>query len=393
LSRAGLSPILLDAREAIAREASRNPVGLFMPRLDAEPSADGRFHAAAWVHALRVYQDLAAQGLDPWVGPAGLLSLPINARDAVRQRKVGKAFDWPGDWLADPTAEEQAQRTGQADFHDDAALWMGAARCILPPAICAALAADTPRRLGFSVVERIRVPRGWLLKAADGREEIAEAVVLCAGAQTGPLQPTGTPAPLVTRGQISLFDAPEPMPPHPIAFGGYLSPPVTGSDGAPLQILGASHDPMTSAEEPGWDQPDPASHAHSLEMLNQRLPALAARLAQKPWRARISRRARTLDRCPLVGPLPASQTQAAKVLDALRHGPRQLLPEGRIPDAYEPDLWILGGLGARGFQTATLAAEILAASLTGLALPVEEDVRQALHPARFLARALARGDL
>ncbi|WP_413203550.1 FAD-dependent 5-carboxymethylaminomethyl-2-thiouridine(34) oxidoreductase MnmC [Rhodospirillum sp. A1_3_36] len=393
LSRAGLTPLLLEARDSLAAEASGNPLGIFMPRLAVEPSAEGRFHAAAWVHALRVYQDLADRGADPWVGPAGLLSLPVNDRDEARQRKVAAAFDWPEEWLTLPDAAEQARRTGQPGFHNTAALWMGAARCIRPGVICQALAGSTPRRLGFSVVDMTREKGLWRLLAADGREERAEAVILCAGAQAGTLQPSGTPPPQITRGQISLFDTPEPMPAHPMSFGGYISPPITGPDGAPLQILGASHEPMTTPEDPGWDQPDPASHAHCLNMLIDHLPELATRLADKPWRVRISRRARTPDRTPLVGPLLASEDQAVSILGDLRHGPRRRPPEDRIPEAYTPDLWVLGALGSRGFQTATLASEILAASLTGKVLPVEEDVRQALHPARFLIRALARGTI
>jgi tRNA 5-methylaminomethyl-2-thiouridine biosynthesis bifunctional protein len=393
LTRAGLAPVLLEARDGIAGEASGNPVGIFMPRLAVEPSADGRFHAAAWIHALGVYRDLADRGADPWVGPPGLLGLPVNDRDGVRQKKVAAAFDWPEGWLTQPDAEEQARRTGFSGFHHTAALWMGAARCIRPTTICEALAGSTPRRLGFSVVDMARENGLWRLRAADGREERAEAVVLCAGAQAGILQPSGTPPPQITRGQISLFDAPEPMPIHPLSFGGYVSPPVTGPDGTPLQILGASHEPMATPEDPGWDQPDLASHAHCLNMLVDYLPDLAARLADKPWQARISRRARTPDRTPLVGPLLASEEQAVAILGALRHGPRRPLAENRIPDAYTPDLWVLGALGSRGFQTATLASEVLAASLTGAVLPVEEDVRQVLHPARFLIRALARGTL
>jgi tRNA 5-methylaminomethyl-2-thiouridine biosynthesis bifunctional protein len=398
LARAGLDPVILEAGDALAREASGNPVGLFMPRLTVEPSADGRFHAAAWIHALRVLEDLEAEGAAPWVGPAGLLCLPANGRDRARQGKVLSALPWPEDWLRAPEADDWTRAIGDAPFREETALWMGRARCIRPAAVCAALAGDTPRRLGFEVMALDRDgPGPWRLRARDGRVEEADAVVLCAGAQVGSLLPDGAPPPLITRGQISLFDAPEAPagdgPGVPLAHGGYVTPWLTGPDGRPLLVLGASHEPMATAEDPGWRETDPASHAHCLDMLSARLPDLATHLAARPWRARVSRRARTGDRRPLVGPLPGPMARALEVLGGLRHGPRHRLDEARIPEAFAPNLWILGGLGSRGFQTAPLAAELLAALMTGTAPPVEEDVRQILHPARFLVRALARGEI
>jgi tRNA 5-methylaminomethyl-2-thiouridine biosynthesis bifunctional protein len=48
-------------------------------------------------------------------------------------------------------------------------------------------------------------------------------------------------------------------------------------------------------------------------------------------------------------------------------------------------------LGARGFMTAPLLAERLAAEITGEPQPLDRLLLRALHPARFLERRLRRG--
>ena len=51
---------------------------------------------------------------------------------------------------------------------------------------------------------------------------------------------------------------------------------------------------------------------------------------------------------------------------------------------------LLAGLGARGLSWGPLAAELLAAQLTGDCLPLEQAVVRALDPARFHLRKIRR---
>jgi tRNA 5-methylaminomethyl-2-thiouridine biosynthesis bifunctional protein len=74
----------------------------------------------------------------------------------------------------------------------------------------------------------------------------------------------------------------------------------------------------------------------------------------------------------------------------LRHGnTRHAYPE---PPCH-PGLFMAAGFGARGLVTAPFAAELLASQIAGDPWPVERDVAAALHPARFLVRALKQGAL
>jgi tRNA 5-methylaminomethyl-2-thiouridine biosynthesis bifunctional protein len=55
-----------------------------------------------------------------------------------------------------------------------------------------------------------------------------------------------------------------------------------------------------------------------------------------------------------------------------------------------PRIHILTGLGGRGLVTAPLAAQHVIAGVMGLASPLDVEIAQALHPARFFIRDLRR---
>ena len=60
---------------------------------------------------------------------------------------------------------------------------------------------------------------------------------------------------------------------------------------------------------------------------------------------------------------------------------------------YLPNLYIHCGLGSRGLSYAPLGAKILAAEIARKPFPLENDLRIAMHPARFIIRALKKKQL
>jgi tRNA 5-methylaminomethyl-2-thiouridine biosynthesis bifunctional protein len=89
------------------------------------------------------------------------------------------------------------------------------------------------------------------------------------------------------------------------------------------------------------------------------MPALAARIAPERLERRASVRATTPDRLPLAG-------------------------------AIEPGLFVLGGLGGRGFTWAPLLAEHVAARVTGAPSPLPLELSEVVSPDRFERRAARR---
>ncbi|HYG27025.1 MAG TPA: tRNA (5-methylaminomethyl-2-thiouridine)(34)-methyltransferase MnmD [Caulobacteraceae bacterium] len=129
-----------------------------------------------------------------------------------------------------------------------------------------------------------------------------------------------------------------------VAFGGYAIPTRTGV------LFGATHDrdvTETDVRE--------ADNARNLALLAQGLPDLAARLEGEALEARASIRAATPDKLPVAGEIA----------------------EGR---------YVLSGLGSRGFCTAPLLAEHVAAKVLGAPSPLLLPLSKIVDPRRFAAR-------
>ena len=72
---------------------------------------------------------------------------------------------------------------------------------------------------------------------------------------------------------------------------------------------------------------------------------------------------------------------------SLRHNAKANIEAG---GSYLPNLYINCGMGSRGLSYAPLSAEILASELAGETAILDEDLRLALHPARFMIRDLKK---
>jgi tRNA 5-methylaminomethyl-2-thiouridine biosynthesis bifunctional protein len=142
--------------------------------------------------------------------------------------------------------------------------------------------------------------------------------------------------------------------PAATAWGGYAVP-LPGSGGV---LFGATHDRGDEAADLR-----PADHARNLATLAAALPNLAARLDGVSLEGRASVRAVTPDRLPSAGPVPGS-------------------PAG---------LYVLSGLGSRGFAHAPLLAEHVAALALDAPSPLPAPAQALVDPARFTLRAARRG--
>jgi tRNA 5-methylaminomethyl-2-thiouridine biosynthesis bifunctional protein len=195
---------------------------------------------------------------------------------------------------------------------------------------------------------------GWALCDADGGQ-VATADVVCVAA--GPASPSlveGLPLRTV-RGQVSMVEGE--IRPAPALWGGYLIPTRSG------YLFGATHDRDDVANDVRAED-----HARNLAELAKARPVLAANLSPGDLTGRASHRAVTPDFLPLAGAVPG--------------------PAG---------LYVLSGLGSRGFCAAPLLAEHVAALATGAPSPLPAALSDILDPARFelrrnrrLARSTAR---
>lgn len=315
--------------------ASGFPAALVTPRLDAGDADIAALHAQALTRAATLYA--ATPGA---VIGTGVLQLEQSPRDAGRFAKIAAQPDWAEGAMAVRDAAACAAQLGEPV--ESGGLWMRDALAVRPAAVLDRWLDDAARVT--ATVEWIeRSGDGWrLLDEAGGVILEAGVVVFAAGWGLAGLVPEVQLTPV--RGQADWVEGVTEA--GPVAWGGYAVPTGTGL------LFGATHDRGETRGEPSAE-----ASARNLATVAARLPHLAARIAATgPTLARTAVRATTPDRLPLAGAVPG------------REG-----------------LFVLGGLGSRGFCVAPLLAEHVAALVTSAPSPLAADLAARVTPLRNVA--------
>lgn len=320
--------------------ASGNPCALVTPRLDAGLGLAAILHAQAFARAVQLY----ARETPDAIISHGAVQLEQSPRDAARFAKL-EAWDGfaPGA-LSALNASAVSAHLGEA--RAPAGLSFADALVISPKAVLSAWLAQASVQVA-QAARLAPIARGWrVLGPSDETIAEADVVVLAGGPASRRLALDGPAAALMAvRGQASWTSSPHRLG-GACAWGGYAIPTQDGG-----VLFGSSH------IRDDWSvDVRAADDAHNLALLAQGRPALAQAISADPTplRARASLRAATPDHLPLAGPL----------------GPRE-------------GLYILSGLGARGFTLAPLLAEHIAAATLGAPSPLQRCVLAAIVPARF----------
>ena len=221
----------------------------------------------------------------------------------------------------------------------DGGLMMRDARVVRPAAVLEAWLDGAERHAG-QVADLRREGDVWRLFDAQGRRLAeAETVVVAAGWGTASLLDQLSLSPV--RGQADWVEA---TAAPAVAWGGYAAPTADGF------LYGATH----RRGDISLDARDDDSAAN-LATLAARLPRLAARARAGVRSRRAAVRATTADRLPVVG---------------------------RVAEG----LYVLGGLGSRGFCIAPLLAEHLAATILRRPSPLPVDLAARVSPDRSATR-------
>jgi tRNA 5-methylaminomethyl-2-thiouridine biosynthesis bifunctional protein len=325
----GLDPVVVEA-ERPGAGASGFPASLVTPRLDVGDLGIAALFAQALTRAGDLYRSVPDAIL-----AAGVLQLEQSPRDPARHARVAAQEIWAPGAMAVLDAAACAQRLGEPV--EGGGLLMRDALAVRGASVLDAwLAGANMVRAGAASVEA--GPDGWRICGAAGETLVeADIVVLAAGWGLAALAPALPLAPVA--GQADWV---EDVAASPAAWGGYAVP--TGGG----MLYGATH--ARGVTDP---QPSAAAGAANLATLAARLPELARRARGADFRqSRTAVRATTPDRLPLAGRM-------------------------------ENGLFVLGGLGSRGFCAAPLLAEHVAAVAVGAPSPLPGDLARRVDPTRF----------
>jgi len=339
LVAAGIETVVVEADEPGAG-ASGFPAALVTPRLDAGDTTIAALHAQALERAASLYERTTGA-----VIARGVLQLEQTPRDAARFEKIATQKIWA------PGAMTVLDATAASDRLDETCenggLDMAEALVLRPQAVVGPWLDGATPCVG-RVASLERADEGWRLLDATGQVLAqADAVVLTGGWGNAALLPDLKLAPV--RGQADWVDIASGITPPAVAWGGYVAP--TGQSPCDGGFLyGATHDRGDVETEVRQ-----ADSERNRTQLAGRLPHLAEASSSAPSSARAAVRATTRDRLPVCGPMPQA-----------------------------PGLFVLGGLGSRGFCVAPLLGEHLAAMITGAPSPLPADLADRVRPDRLL---------
>ena len=317
--------------------ASHLPAALVMPRLDAGLGPQAEIFAQAARRAGPIYEDIPDA-----VIARRAIQLEMGPKDGRRFAAIAGSDLFEAGAMRRLTARETSAALGEAA---PGGLMVAGALVVEPARVIEAWA---PAPLRTRVARLEPGEAGWRLIGDDGAVLLeAEIVVVAAGMESAPL--AGGLALTAVRGQATWLGGQA----WPIAavFGGYL---IAAPGGV---LFGATHDRDDEETEAR-----PGDDARNLAALAAILPRTAARLGSGPFASRAAIRATTRDYLPLAG--PAAGTAGG--------------------------LFVLTGLGSRGFTLAPLLAEHVAALALGAPSPLPAPLAELVHPGRFERRARRR---
>ena len=361
LAERGWEVTLLERHARLATEASGNRAGVLIPKMTAETGWGEIFYRQAFVFAVQQLRRLEAQGLSIDWEQCGALQLAHEPREAARQQVLHER-GLPSDFLQvldAPAASAVAGIpliTGASFFPQGG--W------VHPASFCAALVAHERIQVKLLTTAFHPDPESVTI-VASGRD-----VDQWAQTQFLPFMPVLGQTSRVAASMLSVGLK------TTLGHEGYITPTVEGQ-----HIFGATF--TRNVREAVLDTP---ADAVNTQQLHEFLPQLAQTFGTVNS-SHAAIRMTTPDRYPTVGALPDVH-YFRQAYAELRHG--------RVGQAfanahYQPNVYVLGGLGSRGLTTSGLCAELLAAIITGEPLPVQSSLYQAVHPARFLVRQLRRG--
>ena len=358
LKRRGVTATVFDAEGG--NRASGNPVGLVAPRLDRGEGPLREVYLAAYLHAIDVYRSLG----DAVLGACG-----------VEQIADPRKPDVLGDLIADPPLPPDWFQPRDLD-----AVLHAPAGIVRPEAAIAAwLNGVEVRRVPVSALKRLE--QGWRLigENGDGLCDV-DAVVLAAGIAL-PKFPQCAALPIaLSRGQIEWGALNAMGLDRARMRGTYVAPFEKGV------LFGATFDAVDgdAVDEAAQAEADVRSRVWNLKALADLAPEVAAALDENSLQSRAALRASTPDRAPMAGLLPDEE--------GWREDAKRITAGWPVADAPVHDgLYVLGGLGARGLTLAPLLAERLASEMFDEPQLLSARAIDAVHPARFLHRAMRRG--
>jgi len=373
LVKRGYQVEMFEAASTLGAAASGNPRGMIMPRLSLQDSADAEFYTSAYFYALRCLQALDPQQ-QSWQQTGGL-QLPSS------ERSKKQMLNYPQDVSLAQTLDAQTASEICGLNIEHTAHYFAQAACVFPQQVLQKMIDEMGDALKIYYDTPIEsfdyVDERWQLKNQHNDIVGNARCLIVANAWQLKKYPQLAHVYLQpARGQLNYYRASTRSKKlkMPVSFDGYIMP-----EHQHRHISGASFE----LDDCSTQLRDEEAHAN-LREINRWFTHLFVEKDICGGRAAV--RAVTPDRVPIVGNVALSSTLLNDYGNLYKGRPASKYPLSN----NLPGLYVNSGYGARGFSSAFLCSELLAAIICDEPLPVSKRVRYALHSSRFLIRSLKK---
>ena len=379
LARRGFKVSVIDRHQLAACEASGNNQGIVYPKLSPRDDFLPRINLAAIKLAADYYSPFWQQGLGD---QCGIVVLPENDKAQADFRLIGEQFSQQPN-LVQLCNNQQLCGLSGIELQAVTGLYFPALGWLPPAQICRQLLAQHQIPLIQADVDRIvHTNNRWNLIGADGEGCFtSESLVIANAYGCEQFEQTSFLPVTQLRGQISELQATASTSALKtvICGAGYITPEHNGQ-----HSFGATYNKggFTTAVRR-------EDHQVNLNHMSATDIGLAEAIGAQDvdiMTGRANYRCTTKDYLPIVGAIP-DVPQLLEDYAVLRSDARARIS---THGSYLPNLYINCGMGSRGLSYAPLTAEVLACEIAGETSNLEQDLRLAMHPARFIIRDLKK---
>ena len=387
LKKRGFQVTVIDRHGHAGAEASGNPEGIVYPKLSPRDDLLPRVNLAAIQFASDYYQPFWDSGLGR---QCGVLVVPEND-------KARKDFKLISQRYADQTqmvetiAHKQLEELSGVPLQAESALYFPKLGWLPPQLICEQLLAlnDIPLvQADIQSLEYNEQQQGWELRDTNQQlvlEGHSESLIIASAFDCKQFSQTAYLPLRKIRGQITQLPCtPESSKMKMVICGEcYITPAEEGLHGC-----GATYNKDLFTTE--LRDIDHQTNLAQIAATDAGLAAVLGNPTNESLTGRANFRCTTSDYLPIAGPVPDRAAMLEDYAKLRRDAKTRMTTLG----AYLPNLYVNCGMGSRGLSYAPLTAELLAAEIAGETPELDEklpkELRQAMHPARFLIRDLKR---
>jgi len=378
LAQRGCRVTVLESGNDIACGASGNRQAVLQCRLNNAVNAAWQFNLQAFLHSSRHFSEMQVKHPDIHWQRCGVLNLD-TAFQSRREKCPEVRLDFYSPAVVRRIAQEEASELAGVTL-DGGGNYIALGGWLRPAELCRAWLQHplVSVRCAVHADTLIRNAEHWAVLGVNG--EIlgkADAIVIANSTAATRFAQTRDLPLIPLRGQVSYVQAgAQSAALRTVVCGrSYISPPHSGEHSTGATYSKDVSNLSLSAKD----------GADNVEGIAGHLPAGALPLEAVSG-GRVSVRAGTGDRMPMVGPavdMEALQTLYRGLPQRERKSPQVMTP-------CHEGLYVNVGHGSHGLSNAPLAGEYLASLLFKEPLPVQRDVIECLHPARFVLRMLRR---